>query len=246
MSNFKMFLKRNSSTILTCVSAIGVAATAVVSARDTIKAVELLKKKEEPDAKLSKKEVIKTVAPAYIPTVLVGLSTMACIFGANALNKKTQASLASAYALLDQSYKEYKASAKKVYGEESDTKIKEAIMQSHYEINDAFEKKEDKQMFFDFYGLQFFNATMDEVQNAEKELNKILSRNGFVPLNTFYEMLGVECADMDYGVGWSHRSCQEYGYNCIKFIYEKMPTGDGTELTSITMVTEPVENFLEY
>ena len=49
MNNFlngsKRFIKKNSSTILTCIGAVGVAATAIVSARDTVKAVELLKKK---------------------------------------------------------------------------------------------------------------------------------------------------------------------------------------------------------
>lgn len=44
----------------------------------------------------------------YIPTAAFGLSTIACIMGANALNSRKQAALTSAYALINQSYKEYK------------------------------------------------------------------------------------------------------------------------------------------
>ena len=56
LDNSIRFLKRNSSTILTCVGAVGVAATAIMAAKDTIKATELVKKKEGTDVKLSKKE----------------------------------------------------------------------------------------------------------------------------------------------------------------------------------------------
>ena len=101
ISNSKLFFKRNSSTILTVVGAIGVAATAVMSARDTVKAVKRIEEHEAKGEKLSNKEKFKIAAPAYIPTVATGLSTIACIFGANVLNKKAQASLASSYALLD-------------------------------------------------------------------------------------------------------------------------------------------------
>ncbi|MCG5029675.1 DUF6353 family protein, partial [[Ruminococcus] torques] len=53
----------------------------------------------------------------------MGVSTIACIFGANALNQKKQASLMSAYVMLNESYKQYRKSAKTVYGEDADDKI---------------------------------------------------------------------------------------------------------------------------
>ena len=58
-----------------------------------------------------------------IISVLLGVSTIACIFGANALNQKKQASLMSAYAMLNESYKQYRKAAKTVYGEDADDKI---------------------------------------------------------------------------------------------------------------------------
>lgn len=240
----KRFLKRNSSTILTCVGAIGVAATAVVSARDTIKAIEMVKKKEEADVKLSKKEIVKTVAPAYIPTIVVGLSTMVCIFGSNMLNKKTQACLTSAYALLDRSYKEYRDEAKKIYGEDSDERIKEGIAKNRYEDSDDFSRKDGKELFFDFYGLQFFNATINELQEAEMAVNQLLLMNGYVGLSTFYDMLGIECTDWDNAVGWSLASCRECGYDKIEFTHRKIKHEDGTEFWAVDMLCQPVEYYM--
>ena len=105
----KLFLKRNSSTILTVVGATGVIATSVMAVKATPKALAMIEKaKEEKGEDLTKLETIKVAGPAYIPAAIAGISTIACIFGANILNKRQQAALMSAYALIDNSYKEYK------------------------------------------------------------------------------------------------------------------------------------------
>lgn len=248
MNNFindsKRFIKRNSATILTCVGAVGVAATAIVSAKNTIKAVELLKKKEDTDVKLSKKEIIKLTAPAYIPTVIVGMSTMACIFGANILNKRTQASLVSAYALLDQSYRDYREKVKEICGEESSKEIKESMAKLQYNDSKECIKDEGKQLFFDFNGLQFFNSTMEEVTRAENAVNQMLKNNERVGLNSFYELLGIKCADIDYEIGWSYNTVREYGHDHIVFDHEKIKNDDGSEFIAITMVTEPLSDYM--
>lgn len=242
ISNSKRFLKRNSSTILTCVGVIGVAATAVVSAHDTIKAVKLIKENERPDEELSKKEAFKIAAPAYIPTVVVGLSTIACILGANVLNKKSQASLASAYALIDSSFKEYRNKAKELYGEEADKKIKEEIMEERYD--ESLVKDLGREVFFDFYGLQFFNSTIEKVLWAEEEVNNILKKNGYVSLRTFYTLAGADPVFEDDLVGWSINSCSQDGYDHIEFLNEKTKHEDGFQSYSITMICEPVEDYL--
>ena len=64
----------------------------------------------------------------YIPTAAFGLSTIACIMGANALNSRKQAALTSAYALINQSYKEYKDKLKELYGEEAHNAIVDSIV----------------------------------------------------------------------------------------------------------------------
>ena len=153
----------NRSTILTCVGAIGVVVTSVLTAKATTKAVDLILEAElEKGDKLTKTEKFKTVAPSYIPAVLVGASTIACMFGANVLNTKQQASLMSAYALLDNSYKEYRGKVEELYGEGTDERVQGELAKEKYEVMEKSNAKE-KELFFDFNTLQYFEAPMDEV-----------------------------------------------------------------------------------
>lgn len=93
-------LYRSSPTILTVVASVGVVTTTIMAVRATPKAIKILKEAElEKGEDLSKLEIIRAAGPIYIPSVLLGVSTIACIFGANALNQKKQASLMSAYAI---------------------------------------------------------------------------------------------------------------------------------------------------
>lgn len=159
----------NSSTILTCVGAIGVIATTAMAIKATPKAIELLKNaEEEKGEKLTKPEVVNIAGPLYIPTALTGVATIACIFGANTLNKRNQAALMSAYALLDNSYKEYMKKAEELYGDEADTQVKEEMAKENYVEGIVIPKEEE--LFFDFKTLQYFHASMDDViQKVEME-----------------------------------------------------------------------------
>ena len=159
----------NSSTILTCVGAIGVIATTVMAVKATQKAVELLKAAEEEKGEdLTKLETVNVAGPLYIPTVLTGVSTIACIFGANFLNKRNQAALISAYALLDNSYKEYIRKTEELYGDDADAQVKEELAKENYVEGIVIPKEEE--LFFDFRTLQYFHAPMDEViQKVEME-----------------------------------------------------------------------------
>lgn len=159
----KSFLKRNAPTILTCIGAAGVIATSIAAVKATPKAEILLREAEEEKGEnLTTLEKIQIAGPVYIPSFLIGASTIACIFGANVLNTRQQATLMSAYGLLDASYKEYSKKVKELYGDEADSKVKEEVTKEHYtEIPETI--PEGKQLFFDFKTLNYFESTMDEV-----------------------------------------------------------------------------------
>lgn len=126
--NARLFAKRNASTVLTCLGGIGVVATSIMAAKAVPKALTLIEEAERGKGEeLTKWEKVKVASPKYIPTVLVGATTMACIFGANVLSKRQQASLASAYAFLDQSYKKYRRKVVELYGEETHNEVVKAI-----------------------------------------------------------------------------------------------------------------------
>ena len=154
MSNFaeksKVFVRRNAPTILTCLGGAGVVATSILAVKATPKAITLLEEAtKEKGEELTKLEVIKTAGPAYIPSIVMGASTIACIFGANILNQRRQAALMSAYALLDRSYKDYRRKVADLYGGEADSKVKEEIAKDKYEKEEI--TVEDKMEYLNTY-----------------------------------------------------------------------------------------------
>ena len=139
------------SIILTCLATIGVVATSVMAAKASKKASErIIEAKIEKGNELTKSETVKIIAPVYIPTIVMGLTTISCIFGINVLNARQQTSIASAYALVDHSYKEYTKKVKEMYGEDVDRQIRDEI-------------GEDEQLFYDLNTMQYFTASIDDV-----------------------------------------------------------------------------------
>lgn len=248
-----LFLKRNSSTVLTCIGAAGVIATSVFAVKATPKARMLIDEAEEVKGEsLTKLEVVKVAGPAYIPTVITGTATIACIFGANVLNKRNQAALTSAYALLDNSYKEYKKKVEELYGEEASSKVREEL------ANDAFEEhpiavSNDKQLFYDMYSDRYFESTMQKVLEAQYNLNRSFTTKGYAYLNEFYDYLEIEHIPSGYKLGWSAAQCLDmHCQSWIDFNNELIridsddPDYEGLECCIISIMTDPLVGFEDY
>ena len=188
-------LHQASPTILTIIASVGVVTTTIMAVRATPKAVKMLEEAEsEKGEYLTKLEIIRAAGPIYIPSVLLGVSTIACIFGANALNQKKQASLMSAYAMLNESYKQYRKAAKAVYGEDADDKIhaemaKDALVSTcdwGYQVyNMGMDSDSERLLFYDLASKKYFRTTMAAVLNAQYHVNRNLSVRGVCPLNEY-------------------------------------------------------------
>lgn len=249
MTKPNLFLKKNSATILTVAATAGVIITSVLSAKAAIKASRVLAHKEEKKGeKLTFEETISAVWTIYIPPVVAGISTIACVFGANILNQRQQASLASAYALVDSSYKEYKAKLKELYGEEAHNNIVDAIAAE--KCNDVhifagsssqqlpstvsglassdtqeIESDSEPRLFYDEYSGRYFETTIEKVLLAEYHLNRNYILKGFARLNEFYEFLGLEPTDYGETAGWD--ICGEIYW--IDFNHRKAFIGDDND-----------------
>ena len=244
----KVFVKKNASTILTCVGGVGVIATAALAVKATPKALERIETAaEEKGEPLSKWETVKLAAPVYIPAAAVGASTIACIFGANILNKRHQAALMSAYAFLDNSYKEYKAKVEEIHGEEASTRIKEEIVRDKYIDNEIHLEDPDKELFYDMFSERYFESTMADVIKAEYEINKKISSLGGAFVNEFYELLDIPQLDHGTSMGWSIGSLMSDKWTqWLDFDHKKVIMDDGLECCIITMSSEPMFDYEYY
>lgn len=248
LNKSQMFLKRNSATILTCVGAAGVIATTVTAVKATPKAMLLLENaKEEKGEDLTKLEIVKIAGPAYIPSVVIGVSTLACIFGANVLNRRGQASLMSAYALLDSGYKDYRKKVDELYGTEAGAQVRAEIAKDKYEEQPIKTVEDGKRLYYDYYSERYFEATPFAVQKAEYEVNRILMMDDGVYLNEWYHQLGLEPIDHGDDFGWSTSTNMDaYWQTWIDFHHEKVVMDDGLECIIITFMQEPFPDFEEW
>lgn len=243
----QVFLKRNSATILTCVGAAGVIATSVTAVRATPKALILLEKaKEEKGEDLTKLETVKIAGPLYLPSIVLGTTTLACIFGANVLSKRGQASLMSAYALVDSTYKDYKNKVDEIYGSEAGAQVRAGIAKDKYEEQQV-EPQGDNLLYYDFYSGRYFEATPAFVKNAEYELNRSLMLDDCVYLNEWYSLLNMKSVEHGLDFGWT--TCANYDMywqTWIDFHHEKTIMDDGLECIIITFAQEPYPEFEDY
>ena len=248
------FLKQNSSAILTGFVVVGVGGTtvsAVVATHKATKCVEAAE--EEKGEKLTKMEVVAVAAPSYIPTILIAGSTIVCALGANALNKRQQASLISAYALLNNTHKEYRGKLKELYGEEADIKIQDAIAKAKRDDDTCVyapglqgpTESGEKVLFYEPIRGEYFEASMNAVLSAEYHLNRHFALRGCANLNEFYEFLGLEKTDFGEAVGWSADDFIEGGLTpWIDFDHRRTPvTDDGRECYTINVEFAPTPGY---
>ena len=241
-------LYRSSPTILTVVASVGVITTTITAVRATPKAIKLLKEAEaEKGENLTKMEIIRVAGPSYIPSALLGISTIVCIFGANALNQKKQASLMSAYAMLNESYKQYRKSAKIVYGEDADDKIhaemaKDAMVHTYdwgYQVyNMDMDSESERLLFYDLASKKYFRTTMAAVLNAQYHVNRNLAIRGDCSFYESLSFLGVEGIDGGDDLGWDITyMVEEMDCYWLDFDNYKSTLEDGLECIIIDTMT---------
>lgn len=240
-------------TVLSILSIAGLTATVVTAVRETPKAVKILEERKlEKGEELTVKETVKAAWKCYIPAVAIGAGTVACILGANALNRKTQASLASAYALVSNAYGKYKGKVVELYGKEAHDKIVSSIAAEKsnampitagsFVKNSCldFEEHEEEMLFYDVFSGRYFTSTMSKVLQAEYHLNRNYVLAGGVDINQFYDFLGISRVDGGDTIGWN---CYDGEIQWIDFDHKKTTTDDGLEVHIIEMIFEPFELF---
>lgn len=247
INKLALFTKENASSILTGVGVVGVVATAVTAAKATPKAMALIQNAEnQKNEELSTLDKIIIAGPAYIPSILIGASTIACIFGANHLNKQKQEALTAAYMMLDNSYKKYRNKVKEIYGEDDERKIRNEIARDGFEI-EYVDPDSEKKLFYEPISERYFESTVEEIQRAEYELNHQLILKDYANINDFYKLLGLAPTKIGDKIGWStYAGYVCYGYNWIDFLHDVVELDGGLECITINYPYEPTLDYMDY
>lgn len=252
------WLKKNASTILTCIGAGGMIATVVLAVKATPNA-----QKKIAGAKIGKRPVPQTVddlmsvfdsppslTPTetvlvcwkeYAPAMAVGTASLICIFGANLLSRRQQASLISAYAALDQAFREYRDKVLSLAGVETDHAVMNSIREEHKDREEKNPPWEVVQTFYLEGYPRFFDMTMEQVARAEYCLNRNFVLRGYATFNEFLHFLGLDdLGEKGEHIGWeSYIGEAFYGYQWIDFDHIHRISDEGFRVCDIQMPFPP-------
>lgn len=245
---FMKFCKDNSSTILTGLGVTGVISTAVMAAKATPKALDILEEKEEYKQEhygepLTRFEKFLAVAPIYIPAALMGTATVACILGANHINQVKQANLMAAYTCLDASYKEYRNKVKEVLGEKAAEQVDKEMEKERY-MCEQFGDPSEKRLFYDEFSNRYFEMSIYEVLKATYDANRMYGVLGEMSLNQLYEFFNLSPTEVGESLGWNAAKDWEcFGFSWIDIRWEQIQTPDGLEAFGICFNIDPSNDF---
>lgn len=244
VNNLTKKIKKNVPSILSYAACIGVIATGVMVAKETTKIEEIKNKKLKEKEEISKNDLIKIYLTNYLPSIFVCGTTIACILGANVLNKKKQEALIGAYMIIQKSFNEYKEKTKELYGNEAEENVRIEIAREHMDEVDVDSLDEDKELFYDEYSGRYFESTVKDVIRAEYDFNRNFILRDYACLNEFYDFLGLERIDIGDSVGWTTYAEEEYGYRWVDFNHDKIVLDDGLECYILTFPFGPTSDFM--
>lgn len=205
----KSFVKKHSPEILTGVGVAGMITTTVLAVKATPKAIRLLDEaKDEKGDELTVVETVKAAWKPYIPAVVTGVASVSCIIGASRINAKRNAALATAYTISERALVRYRDKVIETIGEKKEKEIKEKIAQDEIDKNpvsnnQVYITSKGNTLCMDFISGRYFMSDIDTIKNAVNEINREMTYDHYVSLNTFYSKIGLDHIKNGYDLGWN-------------------------------------------
>lgn len=193
--NLGKAISKNSPHILTGLGCAGLISTAVLSAKASPKALIILQDEEEYRKRkqiipMSKMDRFKLTWKCYIPAGVVGATSIGCIIGANQINTKRNAALASLYAISETAFRDYKTKVVQELGKTTDTKIHDEVAKDHLTKNPLPDNiilaDTGEVLCYDILSGRYFKSSHETIRRIVNDLNYELRSEMRLRLNDFY------------------------------------------------------------
>ena len=241
---------KNSPAILTVCAVGGLVTTAILAVKATPKALELIARREvskanekgcgpcDTDAQLTTHEIIQTAWKCYIPACAVGLTSIACIIGANRVSHRRNAALASVYTITEAAFKEYQAKVAETIGKNKELKVRDDISADRIRnnppgTNEVIFTGKGEVICYDSLSGRHFKSDIEHIRRVVNDLNKELLSEMFLTLNDLYYALGLSGTKLGDEMGWDvdkglleiqfSSQLTEAGEPCLVLNYDVMP-----------------------
>lgn len=160
---------------------------------------------------LTKREVVKVAWKYYVPTALTAAVSIGCIIGANEINHKRNAVLATAYELTTTAMDEYKEAVIDEVGEEKAIAIEDKVVKKRkekaditHELMTVIDTGNGDTLYYDQTSARYFRSDIVSIGESINKLNfNMMQCENYVSLNDFYEAIGLPCTSTGDDYGWN-------------------------------------------
>lgn len=247
IKNAQFVLSKHSPEILTGLGIAGMITTTILAVKATPKAMKIceaekLDRVTDYEKEPTKFEYVKLCWKCYIPAVVTGTMSIACLIGASSVNLRRNAALATAYKLSETALTEYKEKVVETIGEKKEKTIKDAIAKDHVEKNPVKQQEvivtgKGETLCYDELCGRYFRSDIDKLKKIENELNRRMRDEMYISLNEFYYEVGLDDIAAGHDIGWNI----DKGY--IELSFSSQLASDGTPCLVVSFSNPPKYNF---
>ena len=225
------------------ITTVGLAIKATGPALKKIEAEQIRQNEEHGHiVKIKHVDAVRAAWKCYIPTIITGSVSIACIIGANTVHSKRKAAIATAYKLSEKAFTEYKGAVLEEFGEEKEKVIRDKVAEKNLAEHPVTNTQVivtgiGKQLCYDGISGRYFESDIETIRAAVNRLNRTLTYDMYVSLSEFYDELGLEHTSVSDELGWN------IDQGCIEIDYGSRIANDGRPCLTIDYLVAPKYDF---
>lgn len=207
--NVEKFAVSNSPAILTSLAVTGAITSTVLAGQASFKAARLIAEEEESRQEiLDSKEKVEKVWPLYIPAASACVTTVIAIVAVNQIGTRRTAAMAAAYSVSERAFGEYRDKVVTKLGERKEQGVRDEIAQDRVAANPPPQQMlvmigEGDVLCYDQFSGRYFKSSMEDLKQAQNEMNLQIINENYASLNDFYDQIGLDTIEIGDEFGWS-------------------------------------------
>lgn len=216
MGKVREFFQKNQSNLLVGAGVTGLLVSNIFTLRATKKSVEIIAEKATEDSlyicDYKFKDKFKLCWKQYLPSVLIGVASIAAIIAGMKINNKKIVALGAAYSLSEAMIGEYQRKLIDNVGAKKAAEINQQVSQEV--VNKAPAITGDKTvlltgdgetLFYEPLSGRYFKSSWNKIQEAANRLNEkaIGGVTGSYDLNDWFVAIGLDTTKLGDMLGWA-------------------------------------------
>lgn len=188
--------------------------TVIFAVKATPKAILLLEEAEKEKLKttgeqLTLVEKAKATWKPYIPTLLMGATTIACFWGAQGINFRRNAALVSLYSVAEHTLRQYQEKVIETIGEKKAGEVLAKVDRQALSDNPASKAQviitgNGDYLCYEKLSGRYLQSDIEKLRRAQNDFNQqIIGGEMYKSLNEWYDAISMPPISMGYDTGFT-------------------------------------------